>query len=277
MTEQDHREQPQGRILANRRMLAPQFDLSLSLFSNTGLGYSVPFQPLNYDCGSQIPHTVANETFVNYYSRIPATASSPSTLDHERHNIMQLHHIPTGMDGYVKAENDSPRQRGIPGPGTCERFETACTGAFGTDIDALMRTIQTKTRTQPEEQHSVQRIVEPIHRKEMETPVDLQSWNIPSWGNTKTRKRYQCHVLSCAKSFFQKTHLEIHMRAHTGYKPFVSLRCGSSRIGRSAHVVVWVSFVKSHRADNDFLNSGISRYVTTAQKSEHGDQCLTDS
>jgi uncharacterized Zn-finger protein len=26
----------------------------------------------------------------------------------------------------------------------------------------------------------------------------------------------------CSKSFYQKTHLEIHVRAHTGAKPFVS-------------------------------------------------------
>ena len=26
----------------------------------------------------------------------------------------------------------------------------------------------------------------------------------------------------CSKSFYQKTHLEIHIRAHTGAKPFVS-------------------------------------------------------
>jgi uncharacterized Zn-finger protein len=26
----------------------------------------------------------------------------------------------------------------------------------------------------------------------------------------------------CNKSFYQKTHLEIHVRAHTGAKPFVS-------------------------------------------------------
>ena len=271
MIEQDHREQSQARLLANRRMIAPQFDLTLPLFSNTGLGYSVPFQPLNYDCGPQLPHTVASETFVNYCSQVPATASSPSTLDHERHNITQLHHIPSGLDdfNYVKAENDSPRQTENTGPGNYERFQTACTGNFGTDIDTLMRTIQTKTRIEPEQQHSVQRIVEPTHRKGMETSVSLQSWTIPSWGNTKTRKRYQCHVLSCAKSFFQKTHLEIHMRAHTGYKPFVSLRCGSSRMEQSAHVVDWVSYVKSHRADNGFRNLGISRYVTTAQKSEH--------
>jgi uncharacterized Zn-finger protein len=38
----------------------------------------------------------------------------------------------------------------------------------------------------------------------------------------KPRKRYQCHMPDCNKSFYQKTHLEIHIRAHTGAKPFVS-------------------------------------------------------
>lgn len=39
----------------------------------------------------------------------------------------------------------------------------------------------------------------------------------------KPRKRYQCTIEDCNKSFYQKTHLEIHTRAHTGVKPFVSL------------------------------------------------------
>ena len=38
----------------------------------------------------------------------------------------------------------------------------------------------------------------------------------------KPRKRYQCNMPGCNKSFYQKTHLEIHVRAHTGAKPFVS-------------------------------------------------------
>merc|ERR1711881_162310 len=38
---------------------------------------------------------------------------------------------------------------------------------------------------------------------------------------SKARKRYQCSMPDCNKSFYQKTHLEIHTRAHTGVKPFV--------------------------------------------------------
>jgi hypothetical protein len=37
-----------------------------------------------------------------------------------------------------------------------------------------------------------------------------------------TKKRYLCTIEGCAKSFYQKTHLDIHERAHTGAKPYVS-------------------------------------------------------
>jgi hypothetical protein len=36
------------------------------------------------------------------------------------------------------------------------------------------------------------------------------------------KKRYQCTINGCSKSFYQKTHLDIHERSHTGYKPYVS-------------------------------------------------------
>lgn len=36
----------------------------------------------------------------------------------------------------------------------------------------------------------------------------------------KQKKRYECNVPGCYKAFYQKTHLEIHSRAHTGDKPF---------------------------------------------------------
>ena len=51
--------------------------------------------------------------------------------------------------------------------------------------------------------------------------ASAESKEIPSTFSSRARKKYPCHVSSCGKRFFQKTHLEIHMRAHTGYKPFV--------------------------------------------------------
>jgi hypothetical protein len=37
-----------------------------------------------------------------------------------------------------------------------------------------------------------------------------------------SKKRYSCTIENCTKSFYQKTHLDIHERAHTGVKPYVS-------------------------------------------------------
>lgn len=70
---------------------------------------------------------------------------------------------------------------------------------FSTDIDTLMRAIQSKASN---------------HEQRKEKPkVDISA--------NKPKKRYQCDVADCGKAFYQKTHLEIHTRAHTGIKPFL--------------------------------------------------------
>jgi hypothetical protein len=59
-----------------------------------------------------------------------------------------------------------------------------------------------------------------IQAKQPESPqvTNKENGDKPS---QKPRKRYQCNMPGCNKSFYQKTHLEIHVRAHTGAKPFV--------------------------------------------------------
>ncbi|KAK5119984.1 hypothetical protein LTR85_007060 [Meristemomyces frigidus] len=73
---------------------------------------------------------------------------------------------------------------------------------FATDIDTLMRAIQAKS--------------EPAQQRQKEKSRPAQP---PS--SSKVKKRHQCEIPGCGKAFYQKTHLEIHTRAHTGVKPFV--------------------------------------------------------
>ncbi|KAH9823712.1 Asparagine-rich zinc finger protein AZF1 [Teratosphaeria destructans] len=75
---------------------------------------------------------------------------------------------------------------------------------FSTDIDVLMRAIQSKSDPSSNQPSS------PEKAAARTTSPD-----------SKPRKRYHCSMPNCGKSFYQKTHLEIHTRAHTGVKPFV--------------------------------------------------------
>ncbi|KAI1941233.1 DNA-binding transcription factor [Ophidiomyces ophidiicola] len=48
----------------------------------------------------------------------------------------------------------------------------------------------------------------------------------PPPSKQKSRRKYECTLPNCRKSFYQKTHLDIHMRAHTGDKPFICKEAG---------------------------------------------------
>jgi len=127
----------------------------------------------------------------------------------------------------VKAEEASPEGAGYAfdniSPQDLDSPGASTEPNSGTDVDTLMRAIQTKSgRNSPHSHASAPTPPESRpytygseHRSRIRTNGEHTEF--------RTRKKYQCHVPSCAKIFFQKTHLEIHLRAHTGYKPFVGL------------------------------------------------------
>ena len=140
----------------------------------------------------------------------------------------------TAFPDAAAAVDSTIRQHGSP-----TKTETGT--SFSTDVDTLMRMIQAKGGSEHEAVEEEQPQPQPQQQQQQRQQVSLpqvsaasglasssptQSQPLKAEGqprNGKLRKRYQCSMPNCNKYFYQKTHLEIHTRAHTGIKPFVSL------------------------------------------------------
>ncbi|KAF2994600.1 hypothetical protein E8E13_002281 [Curvularia kusanoi] len=188
-------------------------EMSLPLFSATPLTTSVPYQsssyafdtvPVNpYDMQQTYPLGYAtdvpqNLSFArsNLVQQIPALQDARSVYSANQYSSKSataspLQSSPSYQRSSYDAELERPRSEPVEGTNI----------HFSTDVDTLMKAIQAR---QPEPKQA------PQGDKE-EGPKSSQ----------KPRKRYQCNMPGCNKSFYQKTHLEIHVRAHTGAKPFV--------------------------------------------------------
>lgn len=92
-----------------------------------------------------------------------------------------------------------------------------------TNVDSLMRTIQLKSRRPPSYQasSSASSAPSPTSSASEIRAATIRQRDRPPHPCRINRKSYICSIQSCAKAFYQKAHLEIHVRAHTGYKPFV--------------------------------------------------------
>jgi hypothetical protein len=109
--------------------------------------------------------------------------------------------------------------------------------SFNTEVDNLVKALQAKKDTDgivkkvEAEQQSLADIpmVEPIARSVSVKSPAAQA-DSPQAEGRFSRKRYECDIAGCGKTFFQKTHLDIHKRSHTGDKPYVgNLARASSR------------------------------------------------
>ncbi|PVH68444.1 hypothetical protein DL98DRAFT_542407 [Cadophora sp. DSE1049] len=121
---------------------------------------------------------------------------------------------------------------------------------FETEVDTLMKAIQAKEQTtQPQAASSAEQIgpvVGAFHpassaqatsqigvyasREETKYKLTHSTLQEESSSPKNPKKRYQCTIANCNKSFYQKTHLDIHERAHTGVKPYPCKEPGCGRM-----------------------------------------------
>lgn len=209
-----------------------QIELSMPMFPQTSMANPMNFQPgaYGFDLGAmnhfpvqQQPLNFSFQPALQHPATFPQathdlTQTAPLITSMPRHSIASLHRSPSVKSEPSPVEvnrvsfNASPAQEPKKNA-SGETTESPGGIAFSTDVDCLMKAIQQKSQTTPAPTGPAPApvVVAPAPPPPPEIKV------------VKARKRYQCSMPNCNKSFYQKTHLEIHTRAHTGVKPFVSV------------------------------------------------------
>ena len=208
-------------------MSASNFDMTSSLFANPAFNYPTQYTSidLGYDLGLG---------YGGYNVAIGANASPQQIFGHHTpaysegtlysqglHHVMSVHSTqrsPTIKIEVVSQDSDHVKFQSQE----LQHFKltpAAKDNAVGTDVDSLMRAIQTKVKKSMPQPH-------PSIASDSSSDSASSDSSSPSVRNTdrrcsKARRRYPCKMPACTKVFTQKTHLEIHTRAHTGYKPYV--------------------------------------------------------
>ena len=214
-----------------RRPVAPDYNLDYSTYSYSNPNYPVSFSFPNPSYAASTSSVHGFNAFCSAGAAaslyIPPAYTDPRcipAIDTSRDVIANTDNSPV-----VKAEDGSPEDRSYGfynvSPQDLHTLDTTQDTNSGTDVDTLMRAIQTKSGNSSPQGPSPAAYQPNTQSYSNPSEQSVRSRGIGfDYGGFRSRKKYQCHIPACGKVFFQKTHLEIHVRAHTGQKPFVSDR-----------------------------------------------------
>ncbi|KAL5337096.1 hypothetical protein BJX70DRAFT_370625 [Aspergillus crustosus] len=173
--------------------------------------------------------------------RLISETSSVQPIPDIRPAKNAVNRVVAARDPVLKVEHDAPSQPGSTSPSSDKggaaqaRNPSSSDIEFSTEVDILMKAIQSKgPSSQPEHVQSLpplqhlthggsnvyshQPYVSPVVALPTHPAAVVVEEPQPRSGK---KRKYVCTLPQCGKSFAQKTHLDIHMRAHTGDKPFI--------------------------------------------------------
>lgn len=201
-------------------MTVPAFDLASSLFPQSVFSYSAAYDSvaLGYDFGlGSIGNDVECGSNVSPQQVFGQQTTYPGVFQ------PTLHDLDNEVSPPIKLEvNGQELQVEIchdRNGGDIQHPPAARSKVVGTDVDTLMKTIQTKTSRSSNRMQTAP--PECLQHRSASSDLESSSTETNTQSSSSARRRYPCKIQPCTKVFTQKTHLEIHTRAHTGYKPYV--------------------------------------------------------
>lgn len=235
--------------MAPRRLLHAGLGSNFSYYNNPATSFPLSYhQPSSTPYGfghtlNQHPHQLPSYQHF-YLTGHPSLNSQPVRLSSEPPTVQQIPDIRPAKNAIsrivreplAKLEQSVPAQpvAAAQPPATGANQEKGPSSAeteFSTEVDILMKAIQAKAVPQQSCLQSLPSLQQLTHGGDngfshtyaMPPSTSRCSMAAEELASRPGKKRkYICRLPNCGKSFAQKTHLEIHMRAHTGDKPFVS-------------------------------------------------------
>lgn len=218
-------------------------DMTMPLFASNPMTTTVPYQSAVYAFDSlpvnsyNIPqsasfyspnmaHSVSYPS-VSQEQRPPPIPETPNTYAVERNSLIKSERAsPVQPSHSFDHSYTADVKRSSSEPSDDSR------ASFTTEVDTLMKAIQAKQTNAP--QRATQQVCAVTDEGKSKCSCRQEPEIQVTSATPKLKKKYECTMPDCGKSFCQKTHLEIHIRAHTGAKPFVS----TTRALINVHVVL---------------------------------------